>query len=525
MKNILNIIIPIVLSSLLFVGCEDHLNVDTYNDITGGSYWQSPSDAQTYIYGIQADVAATYNGRSGYLDLVDGRTDMLRPGALGPRLTNPMQLHTQTGTIGGENWRGYYESIHHCNLLLQEIEGIEFDNEAQKAEIIATAHFFRAFTYFDLVRFYGDVPLVLEPTTGKVELDAYYSRAPKAEIFALIKSDIDDAIAGLPDGIADKNFVSKIAAYALKAEVYMWTGKALTARSAPVTADINTAIAAIDAIEASGAVSFNTGPWKSTFTRQANDSPEYIFAHYYDYIVGPLTRNGHWLISIRIDNVPDTMQNTFPIAYTDEGLNRIEIGQPMNLVFQELQTVNPHVDPFNQYDQVTKDDYRDLRYVGTMLDIYGDGVTNTAFKFPGIGVDADNRRYWDNDFPIYRWTDMLLLKAEAMNTLGGQSAAIVAILDMTRARGDIAPYAGATDQATLEDEIIKERMRELCAENKHWWDLCRGHKVAQYVSRFMAERGDDSTDPNVWDFYYWPVAESVMVQNTNITQSPGYTVK
>ena len=117
---------------------------------------------------------------------------------------------------------------------------------------------------------------------------------------------------------------------------------------------------------------------------------------------------------------------------------------------------------------------------------------------------------------------MLLLKAEAMNTLGGQTADIVAILDMTRARGDIAPYAGPTDQATLEDEIIKERMRELCAENKHYWDLIRAHKVAQYVPRFMTNRGDDSTDPNVWNFYYWPVAESVIIQNTNLTQSPGY---
>ena len=50
MKNILNIFKLIVLSSLLFAGCEDHLNVDTYNDITGGSFWQTPADAESYIY-------------------------------------------------------------------------------------------------------------------------------------------------------------------------------------------------------------------------------------------------------------------------------------------------------------------------------------------------------------------------------------------------------------------------------------------------------------------------------------------
>ncbi len=349
MKNILNIFKLIVLSSLLFVGCEDHLNVDTYNDITGGSFWQSPSDAQTYANGIQASLMRLLDGNDNYVGITDARTEMFRPGGLGPRFTTPVPLHTQTATIGGGNWRSYYALVHHCNLLLQNVEIIEFEDAAQKDEIASVAYFVRAFVYFDLVRIYGDVPFVLEPTTGKPETEAYESRAPKAEVLALVKSDVDDAISRMPDGIADKNFISKIAAYALKAEIYMWTARAYSA--AAVTADLNTAIAAIDAIETSGTVSFNTGEWKSTFTRQANDSPEYIWANYFDYIVGP-KNNLHDAITLRFDNVPDTMQGTFPIAVTDEGLNRIEIGSQMNTIFRKYQTVVPHVDPFNKYDQV-----------------------------------------------------------------------------------------------------------------------------------------------------------------------------
>ena len=523
MKNISNILKLIVLSTLLLVGCEEHLQVDTYNDITGGSFWQSPSDCQTYAYGIQAKIANLLHGSNNFITPTDGRTEMFRPGGLGPRLTGHVELHTQTATLGGGNWKSFYEIIHHCNLLLQEIEAIEFEDEAQKDEIRAAGYFFRAFSYFYLVRIYGDVPEVLEPTIGKPDLESYYSRAPKSEIFELIKSDIEDALGRMPDGIADKNFMSKPAVLALKAEVYMWTGKALTARNAPVTADLNTAIDAIDAIETDGAVSFNTGDWISTFTRKANDSPEYIWALYYDNIVGP-ENNVHNAITIRIDNVPDTMQGTFPIAVTDEGLNRIEIGNKMNTIFGAYQTVDAHKDPFNPYDTEPWTDTRDLRYINTMVDIYGDGSINVCIKFPGVLVETDNRRYWDNDLPIYRWTDMLLLKAEAMNTLGGHTTEVVDILNMTRSRGGLADYAGATDQNTLEDEIIDERARELLGENKYWWDLIRAHKVGINVDRFMTERGDDSTDPNVWDFYYWPIAESVLIQNQMLEQSPGYTV-
>jgi hypothetical protein len=194
----------------------------------------------------------------------------------------------------------------------------------------------------------------------------------------------------------------------------------------------------------------------------------------------------------------------------------------MNTVYRKYQTVEPHVNPFNKYDQVTENDYRDLRYINSMVDVYGDGSINVCIKFPGILVETDNRRYWDNDLPIYRWTGMLLLKAEALNALGGRSSEVVEILNMTRNRGGLADYTGPTDQNTLENELIEEVAREMLAENQHWWSLVRSHKVAQNVQRFMDNRGDDSVDQNVWNFYYWSIDESVIIQNSKITQSPGY---
>ena len=378
----------------------------------------------TYAVGLHSDVAGLLGSSNNTLDWTDGRSDLFIPGALGPRLTGPPQLHTQTALIGGGDWTSRYNIIHHCNLLLREIENITFDDVSEKNEIAAQAYFFRAFIYFDLVRVFGDVPLVLEPTDGKPAVEDFLPRSPVDDVFAQIKTDVDMAIAGFPDGIADKNFISKAAAYALKAEVYMWTGKALTARNSPVVADLNTAIQAIDAIPAAsgGSVSFVDSDWKSIFTRQANDSPEYIWATFYDYIIGP-QNNVHNAITLRIDNVPVEKQGTFPIAVTDEGLNRIQIGADMNTIFKKYQTVEAHDDPFDKTDVPPYTDRRDLRDINSIVDLLDDQTTIVSIKFPGILVPSDNRRYWDNDIPVYRWSDMLLLKAEALNTIGGQEAA------------------------------------------------------------------------------------------------------
>ena len=523
MKNIFKRFKLIVLSTVLFVGCENHLDVDTFNNITGSGFWQSPTDAVSYAVGLHADVADLWDSGNNTLNWTDGRSDLFTPGALGPRLTGPAQLHTQTALIGGGDWTSRYNIIHHCNLMLREIENITFADVDEKNALAAQAYFFRAFIYFDLVRVFGAVPLVLEPTEGKVAEENLIPRAAVDDVFAQIKADVDRAIAGFPDGIADKNFVSRAAAYALKAEVYMWTGRALTARNSPVVADLNTAIEAIDAILAAsaGSVSFVDTDWKSIFTRQANDSPEYIWATFYDYIIGP-QNNVHDAITLRIDNVPVEMQGTFPIAVTDEGLNRIQIGANMNTIFKKYQTVDAHDDPFDKTDVPPYTDRRDLRDINSIVDLLGDQTTIVCIKFPGILVEADNRRYWDNDIPVYRWSDMLLLKAEALNTLGGNEAEVVNILNMTRNRAGLADYPGATDQETLEDEILDERARELLAENKRWWDLIRSHKAGNNVPRFMDNRGDDSVDPSLWNFYYWSIDESVLLKNNTLVQSPGY---
>lgn len=519
--------ISIVALILLLSSCTEHLDLVTYNNITGASFWKTPGDAETAAVALHASYMSILKGSNDWISPTDGRTDAWQPGTLGPRLTGPVEGHFQTANNGTGNWRAFYTLIHHCNLMIQEIENIDFgDNTSQKNDLTAQAYTIRAMTYFELARIYGDVPLVTEPTVGKPEVEEYPGRSPKSEIFTLIKADIDKAISLYSSNtFGNNNFVSKLSTYALKAEVYMWTAKALSPRGSSNAGDLNTAIDAISFIENSGDVSFMSD-YSEIFTRDGNDNSEYILSVWYE---DGLASSNYAHASMRDDAVPEeyivrdtdgsVIKYMFPLALEDEGLSRMSYGEALNDIYTKYETVEPHDNPFDNNDDAGPFyDKRDLRYVNNCVNATVDD--NVVIKYKGFADVVANRRWWDNDIPIYRLTGMLLLKAEAYNTLGNPEAAI-AIMDQTRARAGLAPYPGARDQATVEDELLDEAIRELFGENKRWWHLCREHRVADYVPRYLIERGNDK-NASSWDHYYWPIPESVLIANPQLTQSPGY---
>lgn len=491
-----NFIIIAILAAL--VGCADHLDVPTYNNITGASYWQVPGDAEAYAIGIQSNYHDLLTSFTGYMSVSEGRADLVVPGTGGPALTGSRENHTQTALGGALDWQAYYNLVHHCNLLLANTPAITFNSESNKNNILAQGHLYRALIYFDLARIFGGVPLISEPTLGKPAESEYPSRASVDDTFAFIKADIEEALRLYPsDGIADKNFLSKVAANALKAEVYMWTAKALNPRNSPNTSDLNTAIAAMDQVLASADISWEPN-YSDIFQRSANNADEYIFATFHG-IADNVQDNVFRRITIREVFIPDTYTGPdFPHSINAEGHSNISYSDYLN---------NTLYDP------------SDLRFINNCVNV--SSTENVVIKFPGFYDAAANRRYWDNDIPIFRYSDILLLKAEALNSLG-QTGDAITIVNQTRNRGGIGNYTGPSDQASVEIEILDERARDLAFENKRWWDLCRAHLVSTYVDRFMTSRGDDATDQNVWNYYYSPVSESVTLANTNIAQSPGY---
>lgn len=496
MKSIFKLLLAAALC-VTGAACDDAIDYTPENEITGEAYWKNQDDVKAYLSGtynrFRSNVNTTLYG--------EDRSDYWASSITGRISTAWSQNLNESNA---PEWTGFYNTLYHCNLLLQQIPTINFVNAAEKDRIQAQAHFIRAYIYFLLAKTWGDVPLVLEPVEGTDPL--LPSRAPVQEVFDQINEDINQAIALFPEagfvtgqGQLGKNQASKPAAYALLADVKMWTAKVLGGGDA----DLEAAIEAINQVEISG-VSL-LPEFSNVFASTNRKNAEIIFSLYMNFTEppNPTTSNGSQMYA-RLTN-PTAVQgiqsfdNASEIAYAISGPNADPGYQPSTEV-KNLLSVYPN----------------DKRKKASYIDGLQNGVVTYAFgnKFRGTQFQGD--RYFDDDIVIYRWADMLLLRAEAKAALNSTSDAI-ADLNLVRVRAGIGSYAGPTDKSTVEKEIVDERGRELFHENKRWWDLVRAHHGGVIDVYAVVPNLTGKTTP-----LYWPVAARVRALNKNIGQTSGY---
>jgi hypothetical protein len=496
MKSIFKLLLIVPLC-IMGAACENAIDYTPENEITGEAYWKNQDDVKAYLSGTYNRVRLTLNTTL----YGEDRSDYWASSITGRISTAWSQNLNESNA---PEWTTFYNTIYHCNLLLQRIESINFINAAEKSRIQAQAHFIRAYTYFTMAKTWGDVPLVLEPVEGTDP--PLPSRAPLAEVFNQINADIEQSLALFPEagfvtsqGQLGKNQASKPAAYALLADVKMWTAKVLGGGDT----DLKAAIEAINQIATSG-VSL-LPDFSNVFASTNRKNAEIIFSFYMNFTEppSPTTSNGSQMYA-RLTN-PTAVQgiqsfdNASEIAYAISGPN-----------------ADPGYQPSVQAKILLSKYPNDKRKRGSYIDGLQSGVVTYAFgnKFRGTQFQGD--RYFDDDIVIYRWADMLLLRAEAQAALSNTSAAVVD-LDLVRTRAGIGPYTGPTDKTTLEREIVDERGRELFHENKRWWDLVRAHHAGVIDIYAVVPNLAGKTTP-----LYWPVASRVRSLNPNITQTTGY---
>lgn len=119
------------------------------------------------------------------------------------------------------HWQGEYELIRNCNLIFQNIDKInDFPSDAERNNVLGQAHFFRAFTYFNLIKMYGDVPYITEPLELSQQDDV--KRDDWKMIYQKVMDEFDLAASLLPANPANNGRVGKGAAYALKARAAIY---------------------------------------------------------------------------------------------------------------------------------------------------------------------------------------------------------------------------------------------------------------------------------------------------------------
>lgn len=481
----------------LFVSCDDDLDVTPKSVINAQSFWKTSEDALSGRNGMLDKFRSTFNGRE-FLFKFELRTGFWFFGESGGGAGSSTWLDLfdndiNVETTPGLSWENYYKLINSANLVLKYTPDIEFNDQAVQNEILADAYFIRAFTYFQLARFWGDVPLVLNGFESDDDPDLFPERIQVEQVFSQIKSDIDAALTNIGSNNSARNriFASKDAINMLKADVYLWTAK----RRGGGSGDIDLAETAVDQVLSSNNSSLLSS-FESVFRNDGND--EIIFSIYFDVGEGPNQFGDQF--SFQAAPVPSDLRN-----------NPIPIGVNQWYKYRDRYVDNWLLkEPLDSRNGIVSQDYHN-------------GVRLFRWVNKYLGV-LDGSRFFVNNTPIYRRAEAVLYKSEILAAKGNISGSIVELNRIAERAYGIANYYGSvvpapSSQQDLENAILNERLIEFGAEGKSWFDIIRfGRAFDGTIIPELLGREND----NEGNILLLPVSNTTISLNPKINQTPGY---
>ena len=414
-------------------------------------------------------------------------------------------------------WFMQYLGIQRANVVLNRLE--QYDggeiSESDMDRIAGEAYFLRGWFYFQLARYFGEVPLVLTETTDISELDT--RKATLAEVYDRVIKDFEAAEELLPV-TNTAGHAHKYAATALKARAYLqMSGEPLRDNSAAALS----AQACRDVIQ-NGGFSL-VEDYFSQFDGNHEHNSEYIFDVEFDNSHSNSLYGGQVGTT---DGIPHTDQiywtqvRTFPEMYRKFEENDLRRGS-VNAGGHAI--LNPDT---GKMEIVYDDDYEGNYWV---------------YKFRHPLDKADRGNSWANwcnniNFPIIRYADVLLMLAEAeWRATGTPSSEAIEYVNQVRRRGygvdintanaDVDWHSGDGDFGEF---ILEERSRELCFEGHRWADLVRFGKL-QEAYRSVGQDPDWVLTPTYQTLMnncqekhsIFPIPQSVIdASNGAITQNP-----
>lgn len=466
--------IPILLLMGLFLSCEDYLELKPKSEYTATNMWNNEKEATGVMASAYNEMRNVF--KKGYAWYGDFRSGYFY------RNNNDVEAqklcdNNLDATLSSADWNGMYRIVSLCNYVLHYVPKVPDPafSKGNRDKLRGEAFFVRALMYFYIARIWNEAPLITIPY-NTTDLDFYAAPVKSSEMFGQIKADIDSAILYLPaEPVSDNNTQNRrinrgrgtdYACWALKADVHMWLK------------EYQLAIDAIKLFE--GAARYYDSSkklwkleanWHNMFLRRDNVNTAY---KYPDEMIFEIQFNNQ---ELAYSNIRALWSNSWPDVY-------------YNSKFEQLMDLN-----------------RDT--------IRGKPDIMQGGRYGKYRLNYSDASPEDENVIIYRLTDLLLLSAEANNRLGNKTAAID-ILNLVRKRvnvaADVYPVSEAMSMEEIEEEIRKERVRELFAEGKIWWDMVRQGKTSQ--------AGVTNTL-----HMYWPIHNTNLKTNPKLKQNSFYVVE
>lgn len=482
-------------------GCKkSFLEITPNHYTTEGNFYKTKDDfiqATNAVYGDMQRFASSAHV------LQEGRSDnttydnYLDQGQLGGNVQAGFMdqfIESSNASVVSGPWNQIYGAIKDVNVPLSFIEEAVIDPDLG-ARLKGELRFFRAYFHFMAVQYWGEVPLLLEPVKTAEQAFAI-KRSPVAEVYQAIIEDAKYAESVLPGSYTggDVGRITSGAAKMLLAKVYMTTHDYASAQNE------------LNGIVSSGLYSllFN---YSEIFNPARKNNAESIFE--VQYLDGSEGEASNFMYQF----APVGSQGT---VFVGPGS-----GSGYNL---------PTLDMVSAYE--TGDLRKDVS-IGSF--IRGGGTVYYVKKYDH-DVDPDFATTPDN-WPVYRYADVLLLLAEAINEQAYQTGTPFDLLNEVRNRAglELLTPTDLPDQTSFRKAIAKERRVELAFENHRWFDLLRTGTAIEVISAYREiEIANPTTPPASYLPYnensfvitpeklLFPIPSGELDKNPNMTQNPGY---
>jgi hypothetical protein len=498
MKNLFSLII---LSAGLFTSCSDELNQLPISSATTVTFYKSSNDFTQGVNAIYADLRG-YPDRQ--LNLSETRSDNLYAvsdgGVRDWEGINSFHKTIASNVYISEAWLTNYNGIYRANVLLDQLltNGTIITDATLRKRLEAEAKYLRAYFYFDLIRWFGKVPVIDKPVS--VAEAVTISRSPVSEVYNLIISDLQFASENLSDvyTAADKGRATKYAAKGLLALVHM-------TRSGPTYT-----------IEGPG-LGLNEWSQALTLLNSIIDSKKYTFLPVYSNIFSFTNENNSEVIfDIQyITGSSPVLGATFPWVLVPD-----TYFQSQAKAVQGGLTIRPVSDLL-----VSSFETGDLRKnFSIQAGFVYNGVSEPRpffKKYVDLTKVPTNRLDWPINFIAQRYTDILMLKAECiLKGATGTQAEVDAIVNQVRARAGLTTTVSNVSLS----QLMAERQKEFMAEGSRWHDLIRSGLVTTvmpaWITAIDIQKQMQSFQPN---YIIYPIPQSEIDVKVGLyTQNPGY---
>ncbi|WCT11142.1 RagB/SusD family nutrient uptake outer membrane protein [Mucilaginibacter jinjuensis] len=475
------------LAGLVLASCKKQLEEKPYSILTNTNFYTNATDAQAAINGVLSQLQPqAYYQRTIYI------MTELSGDCLVPLLTqNQERIDMYKLTYGPTNieitnwWQNSYKLISRANDVIANVPKINMDVTARN-NIVGNAMFLRGMAYFDLVRSFGDVPLITAPIVSTSDPNLLPARAASSAVYAQVISDLKYAEANCltEDKItsANKGMVSSAAASGMLARVYLQ-------RASTKFADANDNQNAL--AECNKVINAGTYKLMADYTDVFNWDKKYY---------------------------PTQTENIFSVQFGNNSTSTtqnitIRMFSPAGLGGSGSFTANPWLFNSAYFGPDKRKAWNVSNKVGTTT------VTPYIYKYrdPQWVSGSNNSRM---NWIVLRYADILMMQSEAMNNINPGDPTKFDGLNAVRDRAGMNAYhltlANTPTASAFIDTLAKDRARELCVEGHRRWDLLRWGKfksVIQAVNGFTAQ-----------DYQLLlPLPQTEMDANPNLKpQNPGY---